>query len=99
MRAWTIGLIGIAAMTASGQPFQIESSTIDGGGGTLVGAAYELTGTVGQPDAGVSLAGSTFAISGGFWTTAGMGAARSASTRRGRRWNLLWPPARRGWSI
>ena len=55
------------AGTANAQPFEITRSTIDGGGGTLSSGSYTLTGTIGQPDAGQPLAGSTFELSGGFW--------------------------------
>lgn len=41
--------------------------TVDGGGGaSSSGAGYSLTGTVGQPDAGV-LTGPGYTLSGGFW--------------------------------
>lgn len=45
---------------------QINWSTIDGGGGTSAGGSFTLSGTMGQPDAGV-LSGGSFAVSGGFW--------------------------------
>ena len=40
--------------------------TIDGGGGTSVGGAYSISGTIGEPDAG-SMSGGSFALVGGFW--------------------------------
>jgi len=52
---------------AAAQPFEIPSFTVDGGGGTLQGDIFTLSGTIGQPDAGV-LQGSRFSISGGFWS-------------------------------
>ncbi|MGP1273134.1 MAG: GC-type dockerin domain-anchored protein [Phycisphaerales bacterium] len=54
------------AIPVAAQPFEIERFTIDGGGGTLAGGSYTLTGTIGQPDAGVLAAGS-IQLSGGFW--------------------------------
>jgi len=59
-----------AAAGAMAQPYFMESSTIDGGGGTLNGATYALSGTIGQPDAGV-LEGATYTLTGGFWSTVG----------------------------
>lgn len=41
--------------------------TFDGGGGTSTGGDFALSGTAGQPDAGV-LAGGNFQLIGGFWT-------------------------------
>jgi hypothetical protein len=40
--------------------------TVDGGGGTASGGSYTLTGTIGQPDAGV-LTGGDYTFGGGFW--------------------------------
>jgi hypothetical protein len=40
--------------------------TVDGGGGAAEGGPYSLTGTLGQPDAGV-LSGGTYILGGGFW--------------------------------
>jgi hypothetical protein len=65
------GVIAIAAASASGGPFELVSSTVDGGGGTLTGTHFELQGTIGQHDAGGVLAGSFFESRGGFWAAAG----------------------------
>ena len=47
--------------------FEITRHTIDSGGVVRsTGAAFELSGTIGQPDAGV-LTGGEFQLSGGFW--------------------------------
>lgn len=51
--------------TVHAQPFALESWSIDGGGGTSAGSGFSLTGTIGQPDAGV-LAGGGFTLVGGF---------------------------------
>jgi hypothetical protein len=50
-----------------GQSYSLDWSTIDGGGGTSTGGVYSLTGTIGQPDAGI-MSGGTFTLSGGFWS-------------------------------
>lgn len=46
--------------------YKIVWSTIDGGGGTMTGGAYTLTGTIGQPNAGAS-SGGGYELLGGFW--------------------------------
>ncbi|MCE7972923.1 MAG: hypothetical protein DYG92_01170 [Leptolyngbya sp. PLA1] len=57
-----------AASPALAQP-TIDWYTIDGGGGTSTGGTYSLSGTIGQPDAGV-MTGGTYTLSGGFWVGA-----------------------------
>lgn len=69
--AWA--LIGIFSLVASAQPFAIDWSTIDGGGGTVSGGTFVVSATIGQPDAGATLTGGTFALTGGFWAGAGSG--------------------------
>ena len=51
--------------TASAQ-YELSWYTIDGGGGTSSGGSYELTGTIGQPDAAWS-SGGDYELLGGFW--------------------------------
>jgi len=49
--------IAIPAAAQSGGTFDLTWNSIDGGGGTSTGGTYELTGTIGQADTGVSSAG------------------------------------------
>jgi hypothetical protein len=58
--------VATLAQAAYAQP-TIDWYTIDGGGGTSTGGSFELSGTIGQPDAGV-MSGGSFELSGGFWT-------------------------------
>ena len=56
----------VAAAPITAQ-LEILRSTIDGGGAMRsTGGAFELSGTIGQPDAG-RLSGGSFELSGGFW--------------------------------
>lgn len=64
------GVAALATSLAAAQPFSIDSYTVDGGGGSLFGTDYSLSGTIGQPDAGV-LNGSSYSVSGGFWMAVG----------------------------
>ena len=51
--------------------FDIDWYTIDGGGEMFsTGNSFELSGTIGQPDAGLTLTGGTFELTGGFWKPA-----------------------------
>jgi len=57
---------GSVAWSSAGE-FEIARSTIDGGGVMRsTGGSYELSGTIGQPDAGL-MSGGAFDLTGGFW--------------------------------
>ena len=49
------------------QNYAINWHTVGGGGGTSSGGIYSLSGTIGQPEAGV-LTGAQFELVGGFWS-------------------------------
>jgi hypothetical protein len=66
-------LLAVPAAAPGGGGVEINSFTIDCGGGTLEGATYELTGTIGQPDAGGTLSSAGFDLRGGFWAAAAAG--------------------------
>jgi len=51
---------------ASAQQFSIDWHTIDGGGGTSTGGLYSISGSIGQPDAGM-MNGGGYSLAGGFW--------------------------------
>jgi hypothetical protein len=56
-----------AARAEPAAAYSISWYTVDGGGGTSAGASgYSLTGTAGQPDAGI-LRASPYTLGGGFW--------------------------------
>jgi hypothetical protein len=64
-------LLGSSAASAQiGGPYNLTWNTIDGGGGTSSGGSYSLSGTIGQPDAGLH-SGGTFQCQGGFWNGGG----------------------------
>ena len=59
-----------AALAQIGGGYDLTWSTIDAGGGGSAGSSYQLTGTLGQPDAGATLSGGFYSLSGGFWAGA-----------------------------
>lgn len=63
-------LMTLACAASARAQLDISWYTIDGGGGTSTGGGYSISGTIGQPDAGVVLTGGMFEINGGFWPTA-----------------------------
>ena len=63
---WVLAIIVVGIVSGQSQSFSIPMFTIDGGGGGSTGGAFSVSGTIGQPDAGV-LAGGAFTLRGGFW--------------------------------
>ncbi|HEX7294413.1 MAG TPA: Calx-beta domain-containing protein, partial [Pyrinomonadaceae bacterium] len=53
--------------TAAPAPGPIEAHVVAGGGGTSTGGSIRIDGTIGEVSAGNSMAGGSFALSGGFW--------------------------------
>jgi hypothetical protein len=65
-------LLTSVALAQEGGPYNLSWSTVDGGGSTFsAGGAYELGGTIGQPDAGC-MQGGTYRLCGGFWPGSGL---------------------------
>ena len=59
---------GTAALAPVGPTFDLSWYTIDGGGEMFsTGGDFELSGTIGQPDAGDPMTGGDFELTGGFW--------------------------------
>ena len=72
MRHLRFGVIAmwVVVCVAAADSFTLEWWTIDGGGEMFtVGGGFELSGTIGQPDASTTvLTGGGFELTGGFWT-------------------------------
>jgi hypothetical protein len=67
-------ILGAGAVLAqTGGGYDLTWSTIDAGGGGSAGGGYQLAGTLGQPDAGATLSGGAYSLSGGFWGGASTG--------------------------
>ena len=62
------GSAWVLACSARAQSYSIDWFTIDGGGGTSTGGVYSVSGTIGQPDAGPTMSGGNFSLTGGFWS-------------------------------
>jgi hypothetical protein len=85
-----------------GQQYSIDWSTIDGGGGTSTGGVYSVTGTIGQPDAGVAMTGGNYSLTGGFWALYAMqtpGAPTLIITSSGNQAIVSWSPSVTGWTL
>jgi hypothetical protein len=53
---------------ALAQNYSIDWHKIAGGGGTSTSAVYSVTGTIGQADAGNTMTGGDYSLTGGFWS-------------------------------
>jgi hypothetical protein len=67
MKTRISAILMLALWSATAQPY-IDWHKISGGGGTSTGGAYQVSGTLGQPDAGVAMSGGTYSLTGGFWS-------------------------------
>ena len=52
---------------ANAQTYSIDWYKVAGGGSTSTGSVYSISGTIGQHDAGPTMSGGTYSLSGGFW--------------------------------
>lgn len=62
---WCLGLL--LCSSAFAQNYSINWYKIAGGGGTSSGGQYTLNGTIGQPDASMTMTGGNYSLTGGFW--------------------------------
>ena len=91
-----IGLAAAFALAASvsAQNYSIDWFTIDGGGGTSTGGVFSVSGTIGQPDAGV-MSGGSYSLVGGFWGIVSAvqtpGAPLLSVERLGASVRVFWP--------
>jgi hypothetical protein len=58
----------LCAANASAQTYSIDWSKVSGGGGTSTGGVYAVSGTIGQHDAGTTMSGGNYSLTGGFWS-------------------------------
>ena len=64
-------IVVLLASSASAQTV-VDWHEVAAGGGTSTGGAYEVSGTVGQPDAGPTLRCGSIALQGWFWALIGV---------------------------
>lgn len=64
-----LGAFSPSAPAQSGGPYAIAPATIAGGGGTLTGGSFKLSGTIGQP-ATTTLSAASYRLQDGFWAPA-----------------------------
>jgi hypothetical protein len=56
----------LSAVVPAYPQYSVDWFSINGGGGMSTGGPYVITGTIGQPDAGI-MTGGAYSVVGGFW--------------------------------
>ncbi len=64
--------VGLLLVFVAQAQVAIDWHTLDDGGGTSTGGIYEISGTIGQSDAGATIQGGAVALQGGFWALIGV---------------------------
>ena len=57
----------LATSALHAQSYTIDWYKVSGGGGTSTGGTYQVSGTIGQHDAGGPMTGGNYSLTGGFW--------------------------------
>ena len=62
-----LSLFLLATAASRAQSYSVDWYKISGGGGTSTGGTYQVSGTIGQPDASGAMTGGNYSLTGGFW--------------------------------
>ncbi len=57
----------LVPLASFAQQYSIDWYKVAGGGGTSTGGTYQVSGTIGQHDAGGPMTGGSYSLTGGFW--------------------------------
>jgi hypothetical protein len=82
--------------------YTIDWFKIAGGGGTSTGGTYQVSGTIGQPDASGAMTGGSYSLTGGFWSIYAVqtsGAPLLYITQVGNKAVVWWSPSVTGWTL
>ena len=98
----TLALTAIVSWARAQTNYTIDWYTIDGGGGTSTGGTYQVSGTIGQPDASGAMTGGNYSLTGGFWSLIAAvqtgGAPTLYITSSGNTVTVYWQDVS-GWSL
>ena len=93
----------LLAFTAGAQTYSIDWYKVAGGGGTSTGGTYQVSGTIGQPDAGAAMTGGNYSLTGGFWSLISVvqtpGAPTLKITHAGNNVTVSWVYPSTGWTL
>ncbi len=77
------------------QQYTVDWYKISGGGGTSTVGTYQVSGTIGQPDASGAMSGGNYSVAGGFWSLMAVvqtvGVPRLAIANSGSGIAVHWP--------
>ena len=68
MKIFLLSLALLLPATGFAQQYSIDWYKVAGGGGTSTGSTYVVNGTIGQQDAGGTMTGGSYSLTGGFWS-------------------------------
>src|SRR5208283_866799 len=93
---------GLIPSLGFAQTYSIDWYKIAGGGGTSTGATYQVSGTIGQPDASGAMTGGNYSLTGGFWSLISVVQTAGAPTlyisQSGNTVTVYWQDVS-GWSL
>ena len=95
----------LLCQSASAQSYSIDWYKIAGGGGTSTGGTYQVSGTIGQHDAGGPMTGGNYSLTGGFWSlisvvqTPGAPLLTITFNPQLSTINVSWPSPSTGWTL
>jgi hypothetical protein len=85
------------------QSYSIDWYKIAGGSGTSTGGTYQVSGTIGQPEAGAAMIGGNYSVNGGFWSLISvvptLGAPALTITQGGNGVKISWAYPATGWTL
>ena len=84
------------------QSYSIDWYKVSGGGGTSTGGVYQVSGTIGQHDAGGPMIGGNYALTGGFWALFAVqtpGAPLLTINYYPNQAVVSWPASVTGWTL
>jgi hypothetical protein len=83
--------------------YSIDWYKIAGGGGASTGGNYQVSGSIGQPDASGTLSGGPYSVVGGFWSLISVvqtpGAPLLTITYAASQAIVSWPASLKGWTL
>src|ERR1017187_6994991 len=101
---WSVMIVCAAwfAGNVAAQSYSIDWYKIAGGGGTSTGGTYQVSGTIGQPDASGAMTGGSYSLTGGFWSIYAVqtpGAPLLYISQVGNKAVVWWSPSVTGWTL
>lgn len=93
----------LAAFAARAQNYTIDWYKVAAGGGTSTNGSFQVTGTIGQHDAGGPMMGGEYSLTGGFWSLISVlqtvGAPVLTVTHLGNSVVISWPVPSAGFML